>query len=119
MCAIWADDKHILLDNVLTDRHAKEKLLNEDVQRWTGSGLFDCYLVEAFVNETYLSKRRVVKASELEKEASVKRQERLSVEWQKVGVNEAKEMSEEWEIFKEVVLTCVREKCSIQRAGGR
>lgn len=43
---------------------------------------------------------------------------RDSVEWQKVRFNETKGVDDKWKVFREAVLACTREVCSMQNVAG-
>ncbi|XP_071512677.1 uncharacterized protein [Panulirus ornatus] len=120
------DGQRALLDYVLIDRRAKERLLDVNVLRGATGGMSDHYLVEAKVKicmgfqkrRVNVGVKRVVRVSELEKETCVRKyQERLSTEWKKVRTMEVRGVGEEWDVFRESVMDCAKDACGMRRVG--
>ncbi|XP_071539225.1 craniofacial development protein 2-like [Panulirus ornatus] len=121
------DGQRALLDYMLIDRRAKERLLDVNVLRGATGGMSDHYLVEAMVKicmgfqkrRVNVGVKRVVRVSELEKETCVRKyQERLSTEWKKVRTMEVRGVGEEWDVFRESVMDCAKDACGMRRVGG-
>ncbi|XP_071529497.1 craniofacial development protein 2-like [Panulirus ornatus] len=121
------DGQRALLDYVLIDRRAKERLLDVNVLRGATGGMSDHYLVEAKVKISMgfqkrgvnVGVKKVVRVSELGKETCVgKYQERLCTEWKKVRTMEVRGVGEEWDVFRESVMDCAKDACGMRRVGG-
>ena len=125
----WVRDngeERSLIDYVLVDKQMKKRLLDVTVYRGAAGGMSDHYLVEAkVVVKGYDSResreaenRRIVRVSELEKEAVRERYKcMIGAAWASVENTRIENVEEEWDKFKSCVMTCAENTCGYKRVG--